>query len=150
MRSGMEIDRLRKTQSLGPARFVERKSRPIVRVGTTAALERVLMLIGAQDPDRSISASAGSPAHNNIAKPRLTLLRVILLQIISISLHYQIAEHAVGFHFASLDSFLNWELMIKGWRKYMGSVVTMVTTINGSPLGSLIKSKYSVRLALSL
>src|SRR3981081_3202723 len=40
---------------------------------------------------------------------------------------YHVAEHAVGFHFASFGSFLNWELITKGCRRYRGSVVMIVT-----------------------
>src|SRR5204863_7995731 len=65
-------------------------------------------------------------------------------------LAYHLAEHAVGFHPASVACFLYCEVMTNGWRRYNGSVVIMVTTISGSPLGSLIKSKYSIRLVFSL
>src|ERR1019366_5571829 len=101
--------------------------------------------MAAQDPDRSISASAGMLAHNSAARPIEILLSVILDL-----LAYHLAEHAVGFHLASLASFLYWEVITKGWLRYIGSVVMIVTTINGSPLGSLIKSKYSTRLVFSL
>src|SRR5215510_2156905 len=64
--------------------------------------------------------------------------------------YYHVAEHGVGFHFASFGSFLNCEVITNGCRRYIGSVVTIVTTSSGDPLGSVISSKYSVRLVLSL
>ncbi len=61
-----------------------------------------------------------------------------------------LAEQADGFHLAPSASFFQLVLVTKGSLKYCGSSTTVVTANQVSPLGSLERSKYSLRTVLVL
>src|ERR1700743_2553900 len=155
MRSGMEMVDCEKLRAL--ARPDSLKGRPAQSsgCGPPPRSSASSWFLEAQEPDKSISASAGRLTESTSARLSAILLSVMfhLPLCIPSSYHvasYHMAEHAVGFQPASLVCFLNCELRMHDSRRYMGSVTTIVTTIRSSPLRSFTMSKYSVRRALSL
>ncbi len=125
---------LRKAQRLGAARFVERQARPVVRIRTAPSLERVFVV---DRGPRSRQIDFGHQRHGGHCDQRERENRFIANHVES---PYQVAEQSLGFHFASLGSFLNCEVITNGCRRYIGSVVLIVTTSSGDPSGCVISS----------
>src|SRR3984957_21017209 len=127
---------LRKTQGLGAAGIVEGKTRPVVGVGTGAALQVVFVLLGSPG-SRQIDLRQRGESH---AQQYRQTKDCFIAGHVSSPVLYHLAEHSEGFHPVSSASFLKCELMMKGSRRYVGSVTTMVTTISTSPLRSFTRS----------